>query len=55
MNEVTIQKKLIKMDKICPICNGDGEILGEECSECQGTGLIRKHFPNKRNIHKTLL
>jgi DnaJ-class molecular chaperone len=56
MKEIDIQKKLHNQSLYidCTTCKGEGSNYGYECSECKGTGKVRKPQP-KRNFKKTLL
>lgn len=53
MEEIKIQRKLIAWID-CPACKGIGSIADGECSQCQGSGKVRKS-QLKRNFKRTLL
>jgi DnaJ-class molecular chaperone len=61
MNEVDVQRKLLKCSMYvkCCMCCGEGLIKenNEEitCPECHGTGKVRKSQPEPHKFKKTLL
>ncbi len=57
MTELEIQKRLLKQEMYidCPVCKGEGENYGYECSACKGTGKVRKSHLIKRKFKKVLL
>jgi DnaJ-class molecular chaperone len=29
-------------ETVCPVCSGEGQVDGERCEHCQGTGTVRE-------------
>jgi molecular chaperone DnaJ len=42
MGQVRIQQGFFSIQQTCPSCHGEGKIISDPCSDCQGQGRVRE-------------
>lgn len=50
--EVRVQQGFFAMNRTCPDCHGQGQIISDPCNDCHGTGTVHKEKTLNVNIPK---